>query len=106
MDAKWKAWLNKSNTIKQNEHIKKTEAEQAEIDKRKQEIEAAEASIKATEEENKRIAAACKAKCTAAAVKKAMGDIRTASSQVSEFCGKNFPCGGEIDKVAAEANAI
>ena len=75
MDAKWKSWMNKSSVIKKNEHIKKSEAEQAEIDKRKQEIEAAEANLKTIEEENKRVAAACKAKCTAAAVKKAMGDI-------------------------------
>lgn len=75
MDAKWQSWIKKSNITKSNEIIKKTAAEEAEIEKRKQEIEQAEANIKSVEEENKRIAAACKAKCTAAAVKKAMGEI-------------------------------
>ena len=35
--------------------------------------------MKATEEENKRIAATCKTKCTANAVSKAMGEINKAS---------------------------
>ena len=35
-----------------------------------------------------------------------MGEIQAASGQVSEFCGKNFPCAGELDKVTADATAI
>ena len=62
--------------------------------------------MQATEEENKRIAAACKTKCTANAVSKAMGEINKASEQVSEYCASQFPCAGELEKVKAEASNI
>ena len=39
MDAKWKAWTNKNITVKANEEIKRSEADQAEVEKRKTEIE-------------------------------------------------------------------
>ena len=62
--------------------------------------------MQATEEENKRIAATCKTKCTANAVSKAMGEINKASEQVSEYCASQFPCAGELEKVKAEASNI
>ena len=62
--------------------------------------------MQATEEENRRIAATCKSKCTANAVSKAMGEITKASNEVSAYCASNFPCAGELEKVRAEAGNI
>lgn len=62
--------------------------------------------MEATEEENRRIASSCKTKCTANAVSKAVGEITKASQEVSEYCANSFPCGGELEKVRAEAGNI
>ena len=62
--------------------------------------------MEATEEENRRIASSCKTKCTANAVGKAVSEITKASAEVSEYCANSFPCGGELDKVRAEASNI
>ena len=62
--------------------------------------------MKATEEENRRVAASCKTKCTANAVSKAVGEITKASQEVSDYCANNSPCAGELDKVRAEAGSI
>ena len=106
MEANWKAWTTKTQTIKSNEDIKRQEAEQAALEKKRSEIETQQATMQATEEENRRIAATCKTKCTANAVSKAMGEINKASQQVSDYCANNFPCAGELEKVRAEAGNI
>ena len=62
--------------------------------------------MQATEEENRRMAATCKTKCTANAVGKAVSEITKASQEVSDYCASSFPCAGELDKVRAEANNI